>query len=245
VAALSQAGGFALLLVALAGTASVNGASFRTGLLAGIAGAVGLSFFYAALATGTMSIVAPIVGCSAVVPFTLAIAGGERPAHVALVGAALAIVGVVLASLDEHRAEGGLRGRAVVLAIVAAIGNGLFLYFLGRGSRHGDVLSTLVGARVVSLPLLVAAALVVRVPLRIPARALWPIVLVGIGDVAANAVFGLASHHGLLAIVSVLGSVYPIATVFLAHALLGERITMLQRVGVVVALTGVALVSIG
>ena len=242
VAALSQAGGFVLLLAVFAASRSLDGHSFRVGLVAGVAGAVGLSFFYAALASGTMSIVAPIVGCSAIVPFTLAIAGGERPPALALTGAGLALAGIVLASLDEHRAEGGARGRSIVLALIAALGNGLFLYFLGRGSKHGDVLSTLVGARVVSLPLLVVAALAARgATARIGERQLLSILGIGAGDVTANALFGFASHHGLLAIVSVLGSVYPVTTVLLAHLLLGERISRVQKLGVAAATVGVAL----
>jgi drug/metabolite transporter (DMT)-like permease len=243
VAALSQAGGFVLLLAVLAVSRSLDGHSFRVGLIAGIAGAVGLSFFYAALAAGTMSIVAPIVGCSAIVPFSLAIAGGERPPALALSGAGLALAGIVLASLDEHRADGGARGRAVALALIAALGNGLFLYFLGRGSKHGDVLSTLVGARVVSLPLLlVAAAFGARTSIaRIGIRPLLLILAIGVGDVTANGLFGFASHHGLLAIVSVLGSVYPVTTVLLAHLLLGERISRVQKLGVAAATVGVAL----
>ncbi|MHB8643692.1 MAG: DMT family transporter [Gaiellaceae bacterium] len=242
VSALSQVGGFVLLLAMLAVSRSLDGHSFRVGLIAGVAGAVGLSFFYAALAAGTMSIVAPIVGCSAIVPFTLAIVGGERPPVLALSGAGLALAGIVLASLDEHRAEGGARGRAVLLALIAALGNGLFLYFLGLGSRHGDVLSTLVGARVTSLPLLVVAALSARAATaRIGLRPLLLILAVGVGDVTANGLFGFASHHGLLAIVSVLGSVYPITTVLLAHLLLGERISRVQKLGVAAATAGVAL----
>jgi len=57
----------------------VTWSSFRFGLGAGIGGAVGLALFYWGLSIGTMSIVAPIVACSAIVPFTLALAGGERP----------------------------------------------------------------------------------------------------------------------------------------------------------------------
>jgi drug/metabolite transporter (DMT)-like permease len=63
--------------------------------------------------------------------------------------------------------------------------------------------------------------------------------------VTANALFTLAADRGLLAIVSVLGSVYPVATVILAHVVLGERITRVQRAGVGLAFVGVALVSAG
>ncbi len=70
-----------------------------------------------------------------------------------------------------------------------------------------------------------------------------PIVAVGLCDVAANALFALASRHGLLSLVSVLGSLYPVATLFLAYALLHERLTRIQLAGVAVALAGVAALS--
>jgi drug/metabolite transporter (DMT)-like permease len=68
---------------------------------------------------------------------------------------------------------------------------------------------------------------------------------VGLADAAANALFALASGHGLLALVSVLGSLYPVTTVLLAHLILSERLTRVQLAGVGIALTGVAALSVG
>ena len=62
-------------------------------------------------------------------------------------------------------------------------------------------------------------------------------------DVTANALFALASRAGLLAIVSVAGSLYPVPTVVLGHLVLHERITAVQRAGIAVALVGVVLVA--
>lgn len=67
-----------------------------------------------------------------------------------------------------------------------------------------------------------------------------PVLAVGLCDVGANALFGFASGHGLLALVAVLASLYPVVTVVLAHVILGERLGRLQRVALVVALAGVS-----
>ena len=48
-----------------------------------------------------------------------------------------------------------------------------------------------------------------------------------------------------MSIVSVVGSLYPIATVMLARAVLHERVRTVQAAGVVAALTGVALIAVG
>jgi drug/metabolite transporter (DMT)-like permease len=242
---LSQAVGFVLLLAALPFVHAISWSSFRFGLLAGIGGASGLALFYWALSIGTMSIVAPIAACSVLIPFTLALANGERPSALALGGAALAVVGIVVASLEERRAELAVRGRAILIAVGSAVAIGVFMYFLGKGGQAGSAFSTLLGARIVSLTLLGAAVGAARVTLRQSPPMLAQVALVGLGDVIANALFTLAADRGLLAIVSVLGSVYPVATVILAHLVLGERITRVQRGGILVAFVGIAAVSAG
>ena len=76
-------------------------------------------------------------------------------------------------------------------------------------------------------------------------RQLPPLVVVGVLDVGANLLFALASRHGLLSVVSVLASLYPLATVLLARAILGERVRRVQEVGIVIALSGVLLIAAG
>jgi drug/metabolite transporter (DMT)-like permease len=245
VTVVSQAAGFVVLVVAVAVHGELGGRSFALGVLAGVGGGAGLAAFYRALSLGTMSVVSPIAACGAVVPFGIALATGERPSVVAVVGAALALGGAVLASVEERRAASPERARAVVLAVAAALALGLFVYFLGLGSREGDALSTLLGARVGSLGLLVLLALARRAPLRVPRASLAAVALVGLADVSANALFALASGHGLLALVAVLGSLYPVVTVLLAHVLLGERLTRAQQAGVAVALAGVVAIAGG
>ena len=223
----------------------MGGRSFLLGCLAGIGGGAGLAAFYRALSLGTMSVVSPLAACGAVVPFAIAIATGDRPSALAIGGAAAALGGAVLASVEERRSESPDRSRAVLLAFAAAVALGLFVYFLGLGSREGDALSTLVGARVGSLSFLVAAALATRAPLAIGRASLAAVVAVGLADVTANALFAFASGHGLLALAAVLGSLYPIVTVLLAHLVLGERLALPQRVGIGVALAGIAAIAGG
>jgi drug/metabolite transporter (DMT)-like permease len=231
--------------VAVSIRGELGGRSFALGLLAGLGGGAGLAAFYRALSLGTMSVVSPIAACGALVPFVISIATGERPSRLALAGAVAALAGAVLASLDERRGDSPERARAVALAVVAALALGLFVYFLGLGSREGDALSTLTGARVASLGLLVAVAGVRGSTLRLPRSALGAVAAVGLADVAANALFAFATAHGLLALVAVLGSLYPVVTVLLAHVLLGERLTRAQQVGIAVALAGVCAIAAG
>jgi drug/metabolite transporter (DMT)-like permease len=246
VTVVSQGAGFAVLLAWLAGSGGrLDDGAFALGLLAGVGGAIGLSAFYKALALGTMSIVSPVTACGALVPFGLALATGERPSGRVVGGAVVALAGAVLASVEEHRAGEGDRRRGALLALVAALALGLFVYFLGLGGKHGATLSALVGARVGSFSLLLAAAALTRSSLRLDRASLPAVALLGVLDTTANGLFVLASARGFLSVVSVLGSLYPVMTVLLAHAVLGERISAVQKSGVALALVGVAVVASG
>jgi drug/metabolite transporter (DMT)-like permease len=70
------------------------------------------------------------------------------------------------------------------------------------------------------------------------------VLAVGVLDVGANGLYAVASTKGLLSVVSVLGSLYPVTTVILAWALLHERLARVQQVGVALAFAGVALISV-
>ncbi len=217
-------------------------------ILAGAAGAAALGAFYAGLAIGTMSIVAPISATGAALPVIAGIATGDRPGALALAGIAAAIAGVVLASReahdDERRAADARRG--VLLALVAAAGFGAALVAFDAAAEHG-VAWTLLASRCTSVPLIALAIVLARPGTsRKPGPADLPtLALVGVLDVGANGLYALAATQGLLSVVGVLGSLYPVATVVLARAVLGERVRRTQEAGIVLALGGVGLIAAG
>lgn len=216
-------------------------------VVSGLAGLVGLVCFYAALASGTMGVVSPIAALGVVVPVLVGLARGERPATLQMVGIAMAVLGVVLASGPELSGRAG--ARPLVLALVAALGFGLALLFIAEGSRS-STLMTLVTMRLTSVTVMavvlaVAVRRVDRSGMRLDRRDAALVALVGVGDVAANLAFGLASTRGLVSVVAVLGSLYPVVTVLLARILHGERLAPAQTLGVAGALGGVALIAAG
>jgi drug/metabolite transporter (DMT)-like permease len=212
---------------------------------AGTAGIVALGAFYRALAIGTMSIVAPISATGVALPVIVGIATGDRPGPIVVAGLVVTTLGVILASREVHEdAEQAAAGRAaIVLALMAAVGFGT--YFIGADvAADESVLWTVLLGRLVAVPF-VGAALVVRgVPLPRGGDR-WLLCLAGVVDLGATALYGVANTHGDLSIVSVVGSLYPIATVILARAVLQERVRPVQAVGVLAALSGVALIAMG
>ncbi len=100
--------------------------------------------------------------------------------------------------------------------------------------------------RVSALTLLSIALLVRRPSLRMSFPDLRWLVGVGVLDNGSNLLFALAADAGgLLALTSVLGSLYPVATVVLARLVLHERLERHQAAGVAAALVGVALIAGG
>jgi drug/metabolite transporter (DMT)-like permease len=245
VLAISQAAGFAavLLWLAVSGESAPSGTASLSAVAAGVGGCFGLGALYRGMAVGAMGIVAPISAVSAVIPFTVGVVSGERPGALQLIGILLALGGVALAS-REPAERGGGRAAGVGLALVAALGFGLYFVFLDRAADE-SVPWAVATARGVSSLIAVAVALGVSASLR-PGRIHLPaLVAVGLCDVGANVLFGLASTRGLLSVVSVLAALYPIVTVGLAALLLHERIALAQRVGVAGALLGAAMITAG
>lgn len=210
----------------------------------GAAGAVGLAAFYRGLAIGAMGVVAPVSATAAIVPVVVGVASGERPDPLQFVGVAVAIVGVVLTSL-EAREEGAPAKLAagVPLALAAALGFGLFFVFMDQAS-DASVGWAMFANRCTGVSLLLLAVLFVR-PQKPDASSLGLIALVGVLDSSANGMFALASTKGLVSLVAVLGSLYPVIVIVLARFVLKERLRRVQLVGAGLALTGVALISAG
>jgi drug/metabolite transporter (DMT)-like permease len=102
---------------------------------------------------------------------------------------------------------------------------------------------TLAGMRLTSVLAFGVAALALRTLGGLTVEDVGPLAAIGVGDVAANLLFALATQRGLLSVTSVLGSLYPVVTVLLARTVVHERLRPVQQVGVTGALVGVVLVS--
>jgi drug/metabolite transporter (DMT)-like permease len=109
----------------------------------------------------------------------------------------------------------------------------------------GGALWATFAMRATTVPMILVAVLVLRPPTRELRASLRLIAAAGVGDTAATVLFGVATTRGLLSVVSVLASLYPVVLVALARFLLHERIAQHQLAGVGIALTGVCLISAG
>jgi len=244
----SQAVGLAVVIgvVAIRGTGAPALVRLLPAVGGGLAGIAALTSFYRALAIGTMSVVAPIAATGVSVPVVVGIARGDHPAASQLVGIVIAVIGVVLASREHGPGieDRGASRVSVALALLAAAGFGC--YFVGvQSSARADPMWALLVSRVAGMALLLVVAAVQGGIAVARAGSVVAAGADGVLDVSATGLYAVATRHGLLSVVSVAASLYPLATVLLARVVLGERVRRVQELGIAAALAGVVLMAAG
>jgi drug/metabolite transporter (DMT)-like permease len=228
------------------GSADLTSADLLWSGLAGLAGGTGVALLYRALAVGTMAVVAPVsASLAVVVPVGADISGGTRLEPSVLVGIVLALVAIIL--VGQARGDGVRAGRGLppglVMALLSGVAIGLFFLLLARTSTTAGLWPIAI-ARLSSLLLFTTIALG-RGPgqFRLPGRLLALAAGGGVLDMAANALYLVASRHGALSVVVTLAALYPASTVVLGRLVLHERLTVMQQVGVGVAFVAIALIA--
>ena len=261
-------------MVVTAGAALLAGgapqaAGVAWGIAAGAAGGVGFMFFYAGLAAGPMSVVAPLSALvSTVVPVAAALAEGERLGLRVYAGALLCVAAIAAISSgggqavpEPSAAPARSRGtavgpgtlvrrygaaRGIGYGIAAGLAFGTFFLFIHNGGESGP-LWTVAVARLAGTLIVLAAAAATRtgpVPWRPDGRLFGTALGAGLLDASANVSYVLATRAGLFALAVVLTSLYPGVTVLLARVVLGERMNWVRRAGLALAAAGILLVTV-
>jgi drug/metabolite transporter (DMT)-like permease len=132
----------------------------------------------------------------------------------------------------------------VGLAILAAIGFGFCFPPMHAAGKADPFWAGLI-FRMVSTAIVLVAVVARRPAVRLGGWTLLIILGVGLGDTLGNVLFGAAAGQGgLESLTSVLASLYPVVTVMLAAIVLHERVAGIQRLGAVLALTGILLIAV-
>lgn len=234
------------VLIVVAPGGELTARDLRFGAAAGVCGGTGVFLLFRGLATGRMSVVAPITAVgAAVLPVGWGLATGERLSFVVVVGVLLSLAAVVLIARDDDEDDEPARTRAAVgWAVGAGVGFGALFVLLAQTNDDAGWWP-LVGARTAAIVVVGGGALMTRQAL-VPQRDAVPHVAAsGALDITANVLYLLAVRRGLLSLVAVLSSLYPAGTVVLARAVLGERLLRAQVVGLGLALGGVVLIATG
>jgi len=224
------------------------------GCAAGVVGMFGAAFLFRGLARGRMSVVAPVTGLlAASLPVVVALLTGERPSWLTLGGLLLALVAIVLVSTAPEPGPRSEAGSSVLDRMMrAGLPEGLaagtffagFFLLLDRVPDDAGVWP-IVAARVAGLVVMGAVVLVTTIPVRPAPGTAVGVIGAGLLSNVSDYLFVVGTRLGLLSVVVVLTSLYPVTTVILARTVLKERIGPIQLVGLGLAALGVILITVG
>jgi drug/metabolite transporter (DMT)-like permease len=209
----------------------------------------GLLLLYRALASGQMTVAAPVSALfAAVIPVIFGLLTIGVPSTATLAGFLLAFAAVWLISqTDIANWRSPFRGLRSLADLRLPLLSGFFfgLYFL---TLHRATLNAffwpLAAARFAGFAALGIYALLARKP-ALPPREIWGFCVVnGVLDIGGNAFYILAAQTGRLDVAAVLSALYPASTVLLAWLLLKERLTWTQTLGVFLAFLAIILFTL-
>ncbi len=220
-------------------------------VLNALAGAAAYALHYRALQLGPVAVVSPIGAAYALVGLILAVTLlGERPSALAVGGAVVTVLGVMLASADLRRLLDGTHERTPGLpfALASAFLFGVAGFILAWLSREAGWVVGLWSSRAGQLVALGAFALAVgrgSAPGPIRGAGILGALAVGLADLLGVTTYAIGAERGFVSIVVVASSVFPLIAVALSVLLLGERPVANQYVGVALVAGGLVLLGLG
>jgi len=198
-----------------------------------------------------MSVVSPGVAMIyAVVPAIVGLALGERIAPIGYVALVAVVVAAVMLAVPRERDAVRLTPRAIVYGSIAGLGYAGYIIAIGRTPRGSGLLPLWLDLTVATV--LYAVALLINRIRRGPGEfaglrdrtAVVQSILAGILLAGGNILLVIGLHLGELAVMGVLNALYPLGTVILAFFFLKERLSVLQALGIVLALAASAVLAL-
>ncbi|GAB4088273.1 DMT family transporter [Hydrogenophaga soli] len=219
----------------------LDATSMTWGMSSGVAMAVAIWWFYAALARGPMSIVSPITSVlTAALPVLVGLGLGEPLSSLALAGVILAIGAIALVSWQPTDQSSTLAMPASLLpftrqVLLLTVGAGtafalsfMFAHQVPAGAGLWPILMARVSATVL---VFLAGRTRLKTLRKTPISLIRYSLLIGILDAIANSAMYFALQGAQLSTTSVLISLYPVFTVLLAVFVIKEAIGRLQYIG--------------
>ncbi len=242
----SQGAGLITVLIAapLMGAEHIAGYDIFWGMAGGVSGALGVLVLFHGLSTGIASIVSPIAALSgAAFPVLFGFITGERPPLLTWTGVALSLPAILLLSWEKGDKNNHVI-RSLRMGLVSGALFGGFFILLSRTSESSGMWP-LLAARFTTVPLFILISVIRKSKLRLEKGTRRITVFSGILDMAANVFYILAVRTGYLIFAVILSALYPAPTVILQKIFLHEKLTRMRIIGLVLSITGAALIGIG
>jgi drug/metabolite transporter (DMT)-like permease len=183
-----------------------------------------------------------LVGATVPVGWGVVLAGDELGGR-QLLGILIGLAAVVAVASGPPGSDRRAGARSAIAAVVSGAAFGLFFVVLDASPADSGLWPVL-GSRFAAIAILTTTVIVRGRPL-VAVGAGRLIAVSGVGDVAGNALFLEATRIGLLSLVSLLTSLYPVVALLVARWWLQERLTGVQAAGVLAALLATGLLVSG
>lgn len=254
---------FLYLFLAFVIPGKFSWAAIGFGLLGGISSVVGLNFFYSALAKGVVGVVASVTALlTASIPiFWSVLVRGEHISWLFVVGALVAAGAIIFLAIPPRK-------KAQLPEVAGSEGSD---GVMPRRMTRGVWLRTAVGGSIMSLSIIslshtsqssgcwpligvgVSAIISSTVFTYIKSGSvsflvertyikplIWMVISMGVAYVAQL----YAARSGALAVASVIGALYPIPTILLAHFIDGEKLNRNQTIGAVLSVAAIVFIAL-
>ncbi|MFH8662177.1 EamA family transporter [Streptomyces afghaniensis] len=220
----------------------VHTADLLWGALSGVGSGVAMRFLNRGLSRGAMSVVVPVSAVTGVALSVLCgvLVLGDRPGAVAWLGIAVTVPALWFVS----GGGGGGAGKGTADGLLASAGVAVQYLALGQAGSASGLWPVAAGRVAAVLVLLPDAARHAR-RLKLPPGRCVQALLIGAGAALGLVLYLLAAQRQLLAIAVVLASLYPALPVVLGLALLHERISRRQALGLLGAGVATVLLTLG
>ncbi len=242
----SQGAGLLTVLIAapLMGAEHIAGTDIFRGMAGGISGALGVLVLFHGLSTGLASVVSPIAALSgAAIPVLFGFLTGERPPLLTWTGVAISLPAILLLSWEKGDKNDHII-RSLQLGLVSGALFGGFFILLSRTSESSGMWP-LAAARLTTVPLFILLSVIRKSNLTLEKGTRRMTVTSGTLDMAANVFYILAVRTGYLIFAVILTALYPAPTVILQKIFLHEKLTRPRIAGLVLSITGAALIGVG
>ena len=242
----SQLAGLLVAAVAapIVGYSSFSLTDVMWGAAAGLGGAWGLLFLYHGIAHTTAAVISPVAAVvGAALPVVFGVAIGERPEPLRWIGVAIALSAVFFLTRKHDESQADI-AKALKLGAIAGIGFSAFFICISRVNESSGILPLLI-TRASSLLSVFIVTKASKRSLRIERTSRLSTACAGALDMFANVFYLTATRFGMLSLATAVAALYPGPTVILARIVYKERLGLSRIVGLVFAICGVALISIG
>ena len=225
---------------------SADNTDLAWGVATGLAIGIAKPLYFAGLSYGSITVLAPITTVlSILVPVGFALATGEGPGMLALLGIVLAVPAVVMIS---SRSTGASKrwSTGLVLATAFVCGSlfGLSAILIGEMGEDAG-LQPLLAASLIIWLFVTIGTLAARARLITSGPTLRPAVVSGLLEGTGAAFITLALQRGEVSVAATLLGLAPVVSVLLAWLILREHLDLLHKAAILATCLAVVLMTTG